>query len=154
MFKALGPAFVSWTASFFGAGFMPLVPGTWGSAAGVIVFLAVVAAGMSPFAVCLAIGTAGFIVSGRSEAVFARKDPKYTVIDEVTGMMISLMWLPFYDRKVFFLAFILFRALDTVKIFPGRWIQDRHGSFGIMGDDIVAGIYANLILQVVLRAVS
>jgi phosphatidylglycerophosphatase A len=53
-----------------------------------------------------------------------------------------------------FLAFFLFRALDMIKPFPARWIQDQHGAFGIMGDDIAVAVYTNLILQVVLRFVS
>ena len=142
------------SATFFGTGFLPLVPGTWGSAAGVGVFLAVVASGASPFLVLCVITVIAFLTCGKAETVFSRKDPKCVVIDEVAGMMLSLMWLPFYNLKVFVLAFVLFRALDTVKIFPGNWIQDRHGAFGIIGDDIVAAVYANLILQFILRIVS
>ena len=147
-------AAVKATATFFGIGFLPLVPGTWGSAAGLAVFLSLPDTGLWRFAVCCGIALCGFIVSGRAESVFCRKDPKYVVIDEVAGMMISLLWLPFYNTKVLLTAFLLFRALDTVKPFPANWIQDRHGAAGIMGDDIAAAIYANLILQAVLRFVS
>ena len=76
------------------------------------------------------------------------------VIDEVCGMLISLLFLPQYDLQVLLLAFVIFRGLDTVKIFPAGKIQDMHGGVGIMGDDLVAAAYTNAILQVVLRVLS
>jgi len=145
---------VRWVTTFFGVGFMPLVPGTWGSIAGICVFVILPGAGFWRPAVCAGITLIGLILAGSAEGVFGKKDPQYVVIDEVAGMMLSLLWLPVYNMKVLFLAFLLFRALDTVKPFPCRWIQDRHGAAGIMGDDIAAGVYANLILQIVLRSVS
>jgi phosphatidylglycerophosphatase A len=145
---------VKMATTFFGAGFLPLVPGTWGSLAGILVFLILPASGVWRPAVCLGIAVIGFILCGKAESVFGKKDPKYVVIDEVAGIMLCLLWLPLYNIKVLFLAFLLFRALDTIKPFPARWIQDRHGAFGIMGDDIAVAIYTNLILQVVLRFVS
>jgi len=144
---------VKLVTTFLGVGFLPLVPGTWGSLAGIAVFWILPAAGLWRLAVCAAIAIIGFILCGRAERVFGKKDPKYVVIDEVAAMMLCLLWLPIYNIKVFFLAFILFRALDTIKPFPASWIQDQHGSFGIMGDDIAVAIYTNLILQVVLRFV-
>ncbi|MCU0650841.1 MAG: phosphatidylglycerophosphatase A [Candidatus Omnitrophica bacterium] len=145
---------VKLATTFFGTGFLPLVPGTWGSMAGIAVFFILPAGGLWRPAVFAGIAAIGFILCGFAEDVFKKKDPKYVVIDEVAGMMLSLLWLPFYDVKAVFLAFVLFRALDTIKPFPARWIQDRHGSLGIMGDDIAAAVYANLILQAVLRLVS
>jgi phosphatidylglycerophosphatase A len=145
---------VKLVVTFFGAGFLPFFPGTWGSLAGLILFLVLPAAGAWRFGVCAGMILMGFILCGKAEDVFEKKDPKYVVIDEVAGMMICLLWLPFYNTKVLFLSFLLFRALDTIKPFPARWIQDRHGSLGIMGDDIAVAVYTNLILQVVLRFVS
>lgn len=147
---------VKMATTFFGAGFLPLVPGTWGSLAGLAVFLILPASGIWRAAVCAGIAGIGFILCGKAESAFGKKDPKYVVIDEVAGMMLCLLWLPVtvYNTKVLFLAFFLFRALDMIKPFPARWIQDRHGAFGIMGDDIAVAIYTNLILQIVLRCVS
>jgi phosphatidylglycerophosphatase A len=145
---------VTLATTFFGAGFLPFAPGTWGSLAGIIVFLILPAGGAWRAGVCAGIAVIGFILCGTAEAVFGKKDPKYVVIDEVAGMMLCLLWLPFYNIKVFSLAFLLFRALDTIKPFPARWIQDQHGAFGIMGDDLTVAIYTNLILQIVLRFVS
>lgn len=145
---------VTLATTFFGAGFLPLVPGTWGSLAGIAVFLILPASGLWRASVCAGIAVTGLILCGKAEGVFGKKDPKYVVIDEVAGMMLCLLWLPLYNIKVLFLAFFLFRALDTIKPFPARWIQDQHGAFGIMGDDIAVAVYTNLILQVVLRFVS
>ncbi len=145
---------VRWVTTFFGIGFLPFVPGTWGSIAGVGVFVILPETGLWRVAVFAGITAVGLILCGSSETVFGRKDPQYVVIDEVAGMMLSLLWLPLYNIKVFFLAFFLFRLLDTVKPFPARWIQDRHGALGIMGDDLAAAAYANLVLQAVLRFVS
>jgi phosphatidylglycerophosphatase A len=144
---------VKLVVTFFGTGFLPLIPGTWGSIAGLILFFILPSAAWRS-GVCAGMMLTGFILCGKAEDVFAKKDPKYVVIDEVAGMMICLLWLPFYNIKVLFLSFVLFRALDTIKPFPARWIQDRHGSLGIMGDDIAVAVYTNLILQVVLRLVS
>ncbi len=134
-----------------GVGFLPLVPGTFGSAAVIAVFL-LVRHSPAAFALCLAAVTAlGLLLGTQAETIFKRKDPKYVVIDEVAGMLISLAALPFYSPAVIAAAFILFRCLDTLKIYPAEAVQDRHGSVGIMGDDIIAGLYTNLVLQLVLR---
>jgi phosphatidylglycerophosphatase A len=145
---------VKLVTTFFGVGFLPLAPGTWGSLAGIAVFLILPAAGVWRAGVCAGIAVIGFILCGKAETAFCKKDPKYVVIDEVAGIMLCLLWLPLYNIKVLSLAFFLFRVLDTIKPFPARWIQDRHGAFGIMGDDIAVAVYTNLILQVVLRLVS
>jgi phosphatidylglycerophosphatase A len=95
----------------------------------------------------------GFLTAGQAEKLFCAKDPKFVVIDEVCGMCISLLWVPF-SIETAIAAFFLFRLLDTLKPFPAARLEDRHGSLGIMGDDIVAGVYANGILQIALRFAS
>jgi phosphatidylglycerophosphatase A len=140
--------------SVAGVGFLPFIPGTFGSAAGIGVFLLVKESVAAYAAVLAAVIALGLFFGGEAEKVFKRKDPKYVVIDEVAGMLISLVFLPFYNVLVISAAFILFRALDTVKIFPAEAVQDKHGSIGIMGDDIIAGVYTNLVLQAVLRLIT
>ena len=95
----------------------------------------------------------GLLVSGRAEKIFHQKDARYIVIDEISGMFLSLIFIP-YDIKLVILAFILFRILDALKPFPLDRLQSLPGSIGIMSDDIVAGLYTNIILQVALRLVS
>jgi phosphatidylglycerophosphatase A len=140
-------------ATFFYVGYLPFVPGTFGSIAGLALYFFIKGNGFLYLAAVLIIGVLGFISCGRAEKIFAKKDPQYAVIDEVTGMLISLAFLP-YDIKWVVSGFFLFRLLDTLKPFPASKFQKMHGSVGIMGDDIVAGIYANIVLQVVSRLLS
>ncbi len=140
--------FIKVAATFFYVGYLPLVPGTFGSIAGLILYFFLKGNSLLYLAAVLLIGFLGFVCSGRAEKIFATQDPKYVVIDEVTGMLISLAFLP-YDIKWVVIGFFLFRLLDTLKPFPASRFQRMHGSLGIMGDDIVAGIYCNIVLQIV-----
>lgn len=82
-----------------------------------------------------------------------KKDAKCIVIDEVGGMLLSLIFIP-HDIKLVIIAFLLFRILDMLKPYPIDALQNLKGSAGIMSDDLVAGLYTNIILQVVLRFTS
>jgi phosphatidylglycerophosphatase A len=138
-------------SSFFYIGYLPLIPGTFGSAAGLFIFFLLRNNQLILILCALIITAIGFICCGRAEEVFKKKDSKNIVIDEVSGMMLSLLFLPF-EFKVWILAFFIFRLLDTLKPYPADRIQDMKGSLGVMGDDIVAAIYTNIILQAVLKA--
>jgi len=136
--------------TFFGAGFLPFVPGTFGSLAGVIVYFLVKHNAFFYAAITIILLIAGLTFSQESERIFNKKDARFIVIDEVVGILISLAFLP-YSPKLVILGFFLFRLLDTLKPYPAHRIQNLHGSIGIMGDDIIAAIYTNIILQSVLR---
>ena len=84
------------------------------------------------------------------EKLLNKKDPGCVVIDEVMGMLVALSFLP-VEPRIVFLAFLMFRILDTLKPYPAGKLQDMHGAIGVMGDDLVAGIYANIVLQIILR---
>lgn len=138
-------------STFFYLGYLPAVPGTFASIAGVILFYLVRANSLfyllfTLFWICL-----GFLVSGKAEGYFNRKDPKYIVIDEVAGMFLSLICLPFYNPQILITAFVLFRILDTLKPYPADKFQELNGSLGIMSDDLTAALYTNVILQIVTR---
>jgi len=135
--------------SFFGLGYAPLIPGTFGSLGGLAIWFFVKDAVMLQAVCAVFIACIGFAVSGRMEKLLRKKDPGVVVIDEVAGMMITLFAIPFSVTSAL-LGFILFRILDTTKPFPAGKIQYAHGSIGIMGDDIVAGIYANFVLRLIL----
>ena len=137
-------------STFFYVGYLPLIPGTFASLVGVLIFY--IARSNFPIYICLTLCVifSGFFVSGKAEKIFNKKDPKYIVIDEVCGMLLSLMFLPL-DIKFVIIAFVLFRLLDILKPYPANRIQELKGSIGIMGDDIVAGVYTNLIMLVVLK---
>lgn len=137
-------------SSVFFVGYLPLVPGTFGSLAAVGLFYALVPiSGVLYFLVVLDIIILGLMTSGRMEKLLNKKDPGCIVIDEVAGMLLALSSLP-CNFRIVFLAFLIFRILDTLKPYPAARLQNRHGSIGVMGDDLVAGIYTNIVMQVIL----
>jgi phosphatidylglycerophosphatase A len=134
-------------ATFFGVGFLPLAPGTWASA--LALGLAWILPG--PLAAWLALFcVAGFLVCRPSQKIFASADPKQFVMDEVCGMMLSVLWIP-KDVRFFFLAFVFFRALDIWKPWPISRIQESTHASSILWDDLAAGLIANLILQAIIH---
>ena len=136
------------TSTFFYVGYFPLIPGTAGSLAGVIVYFLVKENPLAYILTLTALLILGFWASGKAEKLIGKKDPSSVVIDEVCGMLLSLAFLP-YNIKLVIIAFFIFRLLDTLKPFPIGRLERLKGSLGIMTDDLVAGIYTNIILQVV-----
>ena len=136
--------------TFFYVGYLPLIPGTFGSIAGLFLFFMVKDNVLIFLLTTFVLLTLGFMFSGQTEKEAARSDPPCVVIDEVCGMLLSLIFLP-YDIKLIILAFIIFRILDTLKPYPAGRLERLRGGVGIMSDDIVAGFYTNVILQVVAR---
>jgi phosphatidylglycerophosphatase A len=133
-----------------GAGYSPLVPGTAGSAVGLLTFWAL--AGLPPLVQTLAtlvLFGLGVAASSRTAAEVGRKDPGIVVVDEVVGQWASLLFLPLTPATAA-LSFLLFRALDVLKPWPARDLESLPGGLGIMADDLMAGIYANALLRVVL----
>lgn len=90
----------------------------------------------------------GFLVSGRAENIFGIKDDRRIVIDEVCGMMLSLLFIP-YKRLYYLAGFLLFRLFDVCKPYPARKLEKMSGSAGIMLDDIAAALYTNLVLRII-----
>jgi phosphatidylglycerophosphatase A len=138
-------------ASVFFIGFLPLVPGTFGSIAGVgLFYLLGGSSSLIYFLAILDVMVLGLLTSGRAEKLWNKKDPGCIVIDEVMGMLIALSFMP-VDLKIVILAFFIFRILDTLKPFPAGRLQYLPGAIGVMGDDLIAGIYTNIVLQVILK---
>ncbi|MFH1198670.1 MAG: phosphatidylglycerophosphatase A [Candidatus Omnitrophota bacterium] len=140
-------------ASFFYVGYLPLMPGTFGSLAGVGVYFLIknniwVYVLSTIFLVIL-----GFLFSGRLERIMGKKDARVIVIDEVVGMLLSLLFIP-YDIRLVVAGFIIFRILDTLKPFAIRRLQHLKGSAGVMLDDIAAALCTNIILQLFLSLTS
>jgi phosphatidylglycerophosphatase A len=134
-------------ATFFGAGFLPLIEGTWASIAALIIYLVFLKANILLHLLLLAIVTlVGFLVCTGAERIFKKKDADKIVIDEVAGMLLSLLFIP---AQPYYLAcaFFLFRLYDTIKPAPTHSVERLSGSLGVMGDDLVAGIYSNITLQ-------
>jgi len=134
------------------SGYLPKAPGTWGSAVGVLIWLLIGRMDLLPFlAVVTILFVVGVICGGAAEKILDRVDPRPVVIDEIVGQLIALTAAPLHP-VVILLSFLLFRFFDILKPFPANWI-DRHlcGGWGIMLDDVVAGLYAWLVLQLGLR---
>ena len=131
------------------AGYFPFAPGTVGSAAAFVAYLGVrwtASPGVELAAVVL-LFAAGVWAAQAAEQHFGRTDPGYIVIDEVVGMLITLLFLP-VTWKGALAGFLLFRLFDIVKPFPAARCERLYGGWGVMMDDLVAGIYGNVTLRV------
>jgi phosphatidylglycerophosphatase A len=137
-----------------GVGYLPLIPGTFGSLLGVAIFLALtrVAAGTMLLVVAiLAFTFAGIWAGTRTEEISGRKDPGKIVVDEVAGQLIALLPLAFvkWSITMVMVSFILFRFFDIVKPYPANRLQELKGGVGVMCDDLVAGAYAAIIVWII-----
>lgn len=130
-------------------GYVPIAPGTFGTAVGLGVFAWLRATTSSPWADGAAI-LVSFLVGTwaafAAERHFNRKDPGPVVIDEVLGMLITVAWLP-ASLSVAVAGFLWFRLFDVIKPFPARRLESAPGGFGIMLDDAMAGVYAHVALR-------
>jgi phosphatidylglycerophosphatase A len=146
---------LKWTRTFFllfgtgfGSGYCPLTPGTAGTVVGSLFFLGF--SYLSPllyFITTIAfIFFAAWIADG-AEKIFQQKDARTIVIDEIAGILVTMLWIPCTLINVG-IGFLIFRILDIVKPFPACWVdRNLSGGWGIVLDDVTAGLYANLILQ-------
>ena len=134
------------------SGYLPIAPGTWGSLVGLVLFFLLHNLSTPVYlAVTAAIFLIGIFAAGETEKIMDRKDPGLVVIDEIAGMLVTMIAAP-AAPLIMVLGFILFRIFDILKPFPIRLIDQRiHGGLGIMLDDIVAGLYSLIILQLVIR---
>jgi len=150
----------SWLiATFFYIGFVPPGPGTWASAVTVLLWWGaghwLLPDWLLPVAVLVsvAITLIGIPPSTVVARESGRKDPGFVVIDEVAGQMIALIAVPL-SWKYLLASFILFRSFDIVKPFPLRRLERLPEGAGIMMDDVGAGLYALVLLQIWLHFVA
>lgn len=134
-------------ATSFGIGLLPGPTGTYASAAAAVIALAAYHAGVpwwAAAAVTVLINAVGFIVARHAEKDFGDEDPGTFVLDEVAGQLIATMalWLPWnpVPWAVAGVAFVWFRITDIIKPPPARQLEDIHGGWGIMLDDVAAGL--------------
>jgi phosphatidylglycerophosphatase A len=138
------------TATAFGAGYSPFAPGTAGSLVGVLLFWPLAGIGWPwQLVACLGVLVVGTPAASRVAILVGRKDPGLVVVDEVAGQFITLVGLPF-TWPVVLAGFVLFRIMDVVKPWPARALEGLPGGWGIMADDVAAGVYAQLVLRVLL----
>ncbi|MCO6511897.1 MAG: phosphatidylglycerophosphatase A [Aridibacter famidurans] len=155
-----------------GVGYLPLAPGTWGSLVGVAIYLVVYVVEFNlgiyllhkgwsgplieswlysaDLVLLLALFIGGVAASSRASRVFGEKDPSRTVIDEVIGQLVVFLFIPL--TMSFWLigaAFLLFRLFDIWKPFPIDKLQELPGGLGVCADDVLAGVYAGIALNVI-----
>jgi phosphatidylglycerophosphatase A len=150
------PLWAKLVATFFGTGLLRPGPGSWGSAATVLLWWLVSgwinphwqpAAAMLFAALAILIGIPAATLMARATGL---RDPQFVVIDEVAGQLITLIAVP-VSWKSLLLGFILFRGFDIVKPPPVRQLEHLPEGFGIVLDDVAAGLYALVIMQLALH---
>lgn len=130
-------------------GYCPVAPGTAGSLAGLALYGALRAAGLSPLAdlgVIAVLFVIGAWSGTHAERHFGGTDPGPGVIDEVVGMLVTLWALP-ATWVLAVVGFFVFRLLDVVKPWPARQLESLHGGLGMMADDVMAALYGNVLLR-------
>lgn len=130
----------------FGLGYAPLAPGTFGSAAGLLVWWLLPASDAAQGGAILVLFAVGSWAGNIAEHHFGRTDPGQVVIDEVMGMLITLFLNPVGWRGAA-AGFLLFRLFDVIKPYPANRLERLHGGVGVMADDGMAAVYANLALR-------
>ena len=134
------------------AGYVPIAPGTLGTL--VAVPLGYLLSLLGPLeGGFFIVAFAGFAVwvSGEGEKVFQRKDPGLIVIDEMAGFLVAVFLISWSWKNVV-TGFFLFRLMDIIKPFPIRRLESKWpGGWGVVGDDVLAGVYANVILRFATR---
>ncbi|CAN5730466.1 phosphatidylglycerophosphatase A [soil metagenome] len=132
-------------------GYFPVAPGTAGSAAGLLVYALVWWSGSRALEVGLiaALFAIGVWAGTIAERYFGGVDPGPIVMDEVVGMLITLAFIPVGITGAL-AGFFLFRLFDVIKPYPAGRLEALHGGLGVMADDAMAAIYANLSLRLVL----
>jgi len=144
-----GRRLVLFFATGCGSGYVPVMPGTAGTAAGVVLFFI-----LSPLSLSLyLLTTTAFIfisiwIAHQAALCLQVKDPAQIVIDEIAGYLVTMASFPFTWQYAA-AGFVLFRVFDIIKPFPAGWIDRKvAGGYGIVLDDVAAGIYANIVLQI------
>ena len=142
-------------ASGFGVGFIPVAPGTFGSALGVGIVWLLSLTGISQAwyaAVCVAVFLAGVPCSRRAAEAAGAKDPGWVVIDEIAAILFVFITVPF-NLVTAILGFLVFRVFDIAKPYPIRLLEKLPHGWGIMTDDVAAGFYTGLILAILRLAI-
>jgi phosphatidylglycerophosphatase A len=137
-------------ASAAGLGYAPIAPGTFGSAAGVVIYLLTSNwSWQAQAGIALAVTAVGVWASHIAAVHFGRSDPSQVVVDEVAGQLVTMLGTG-AGWKGALIGFFLFRAFDIVKPWPANKLEQLHGGWGIMADDIMAAVYSCAILHAII----
>jgi phosphatidylglycerophosphatase A len=150
-----------WIATGLGAGYFPVAPGTAGSIVGLALVIALRQTSLGSAGLGISLATMAAVVfavgvwsAGKAEKAFGRVDPGQVVIDEVLGQIITFIATPRISRVGLIAGFILFRVFDIIKPFPARRAERFPGGWGIMLDDVVAGLYSLIALVILGRMIK
>jgi len=142
------PRVAVWIATCFGVGRLP-IPGTFGAAVGLGIVVALTRLPVARAWLLLVVGAAAVAVyvvgvwaAGETERFLGRTDPGDIVVDEVVGQMVTLLARPEAPWKWLVAGFVLFRIFDVIKPFPARRAEHLPGGWGVMTDDVFAGLYS------------
>ena len=128
-------------------GYLPKAPGTFGTFAALLFFALLKPSIPVHISLVILVTALGVLASSRAEKMLNEKDSSHIVIDEFAGYALSLLLLP-HTLSYLLVSFLLFRIFDILKPPPIRWIERTiPGGAGIMADDLVAGVYTNLIMH-------
>jgi len=142
--------FILFWATGFGVGYSPVAPGTVGTLIAIPVYYFLSNISSPIYEITLV----GFFflsvwISENAEIFFGKKDDQRIVIDEIMGFLITMLWVP-KTTILMGVGFFLFRFFDIVKPFPIRRLEKKlKGGYGVVADDVMAGVYANIVLQVI-----
>jgi phosphatidylglycerophosphatase A len=129
-------------------GYAPVAPGTVGSLVGLLILFAVRVSGNPLFelGVLVVVIAAGIWSAGVVERDVGIEDPGIVVVDEVAGMLLTLLWIPL-TWPTALVGFLAFRVFDIIKPFPARRAERLPGGWGIMADDLFAAVYAYMVVR-------
>jgi len=142
--------FILFWATGFGVGHSPIAPGTLGTLVAIPIyyFLSSIPSPLYELTL-LTFFFFSVWISENAEAFFGKRDDQRIVIDEMMGFLITMLWIPRTILSIV-VGFILFRFLDILKPFPIRRLEKSlKGGFGVVLDDIIAGVYGNIILHII-----
>jgi phosphatidylglycerophosphatase A len=137
-------------ATWFGTGLIPPVPGTMGTLGAIplVILFSYVGNLFQPLLIILFVGISIWAAERQSK-LLNQEDPSQVVIDEVAGFLVTFLFLPLTWKNII-IGFIFFRLFDIFKPFPIRKLEKLKGGLGIVMDDLLAGVYANLCLQFII----
>lgn len=142
--------FYLFLATGFGSGFCPILPGTAGTIVAIPICYLLSPLPWVPHT--LIVGLTFFLsvfVSERAQRHWGKKDDRRIVIDEIMGFLVTMWGVPRIPKTVF-LGFVFFRVFDILKPPPIRRLEKVEGGYGVVLDDVMAGVYANVLLQFML----
>ena len=144
-------------ATWFGSGYLPKAPGTWGTVFALFPLAWIAARFQLPawlfFSAAIFLFPISVWAATRTARITGRKDPQIVVIDEVLGAWVAFAAAPVVNLNWCFAAFLLFRLFDIWKPWPIRRLESLPGGIGIMSDDLLAGAYAAIVIIAVSRLV-